>query len=338
MASLDIGIDLGTSSIVAGSRKKGVLINEPSVVALDRRTGKVLFIGRKVYEMMGREPRNIEIVSPLEQGVISNYRLTGELVRYLLRQVGRHHMLKPRVIACVPSGVTGVEAQSVIDATMDAGARSVILMEEPLAAAIGAGLNIAKAVGNLVVDIGGGTTDVAVLSMNGIVSKSSVRIAGGAFDEAILRHLRLDHNMLVGPRTAEDIKKELGNVWRSAPEKEMEIKGRGIVTGLPTKINLLRSELYVPLLEVAQQIASCVQQALERVPPELAGDIRTNGLLLTGGGAMIGGLDSYLEEVLRVPARLADDPTQCVAKGTIMAFDYIGTDFDGFILPGTALH
>lgn len=333
MASLDIGLDLGTNTIVAGSVREGILFREPAIIAVDSNTNRILSIGGDIKKMVGREPESLKLIYPLRSGVISNYPMTRALIAHYLKLVGQNHMLKPRVIICVPSGITQVEAMSVVDATMEAGAREVHLIEEPVAAALGAGLDISRPSGKMVVDIGGGTSDAAILSMDGVVSRSSVRVAGNAFDEAIQRYMRNQHNIVIGANTAEQIKMHIGSVWQDSTNLSGVVKGRNVVTGIPDQVPISRKDLYPVLRPVAEAIGGCVQQTFEITPPELVGDIQTNGLLVTGGGGLIHGLDFLFGRILRVPTNLAENPMDCAALGTIRAFDYIGLDFDGFFEP-----
>jgi rod shape-determining protein MreB len=331
LAALDIGIDLGTSTILAGNTTKGVMIREPAVVAINKRSGKVIAVGDDVFCMIGRTPDHIEVIRPLSDGVISNYKMTGVLIRYVLQKIARNQLLKPRLIICVPSAITGVESQSVIDAAVEAGARQVYLIEEPVAAAIGAGLDITKPSGNMIVDIGGGTSDVAVLSLKGVVCKTSIKTAGRTFDDVIARHMRVNYGLLVGEKTAEEIKIQIGSVWPDNPEKEMIAKGRDLVSGLPGKVTVTRSELIPVLQEVAMQIFQAAQNVLERTPPELVGDIRTSGIVMTGGGALLDGLDAFIGRGAKVKTSIAENPIECVAMGTAKSFAYLGELFDGFL-------
>ena len=337
MASLDIGIDLGTCTTVAAGRD-GEIIREPSILAIRTKTGEILDVGENVYHMLGRTHNNIRIVKPIADGVVSDYRMTEALIRHMLGKICKNQLIKPRVIVCVPSVITSVESQSVIDATVAAGARQVYLIEEPVAAAIGAGIDISRPEGNLIVDIGGGTCDIAVLSLGGVVCKHSMRVAGSAFDNTIIRHMRTEHNMLVGEKTAEATKFAVGSVWHGSEDLVYDVKGRNLLTGLPTKVAISRSELMGGLSEVAMQIAQAVQSVLERTPPELVGDIKSNGLVLTGGSALINGMDNLLTKAIGVNAYLASDAVDCVAKGTVKSFGFLGTLFDGFVHPATHVH
>ena len=335
---MDIGIDLGTSNIIASDSQRGEIISEPAVAAIDRRTGKIICIGAEVYKMIGRTPANIQVVHPLRDGVISDFSVTEALIRHVLDKISPSHFVKPRVILCVPSAITNVESQAVIDAAVRAGARTVYLIEEPVAAAIGAGMDISKPMGNLVVDIGGGTCDIAVLSLNGIVCKTSLKVAGNKFDEAITKYLRGAYNLLVGERMAEALKMEIGSVWLRSPECYADAKGRDLLTGLPKKITVSRSEMLEALLEPADAIVHALQSVMERTPPELVGDIRTNGILLTGGGALLNGIDKLLELKVKVPVQVAERAMECVAVGTAKSFDYLDKLFDGFVHTSTHTH
>ena len=331
MSALDIGIDLGTSTILAGSAASGTLAKEPSIVAVNKKSGKVLAVGTQVYNMVGRTPDYIDVIRPLSDGVISHYKMTGTLIRHILGKIHTNRLLRPRLIICVPSAVTEVESQSIVDAAIkEAGARQVFLLEEPMAAALGAGLDISQPIGRMIVDIGGGTTDVAVLSLWGTVCKASAKVSGHSFDEVIVRHMRSHYHLLIGEKTAEEVKVKIGSVWPDNEDCETEVKGRDIVTGLPGKAMVTRAELIPALQEVAAQILQAAQSVLERTPPELVGDIRTNGLLMTGGGAMINGLDQFLSRGTTVACALAENPVECVAKGTIIGFDHRRELFEGF--------
>lgn len=338
MASLDIGIDLGTFSIIASDSTRGIVVKEPSVVAVNRRTGAIIGIGTEVYKMIGRTPGNIEVIRPLSDGVISDYKMTEVLISYLLKKMCTNTILRPRVTICVPSGITDVESQAVIDAAVSAGARKVYLIEEPVAAAIGAGVELALPNGNLIVDIGGGTCDIAVLSLNGIVCKTSLRVAGQKFDEAIIKYIRSAYNVLIGEKTAEALKIDVGSVYRDSGERIADAKGRDLLSGLPKKIQIRRSELYPVLHEVAVQIVRAVQSVLEKTPPELVGDIRSNGIILTGGGSLIDGLCALMEAGTRVPTKIAENPVDCVAIGTSKSFAYLDKLFDGFVHTSTHVH
>jgi len=331
MAALDIGIDLGTCSIYAMDHSGGTVLREPSVVALDKRTGKVIGAGSKVLDMVGKAPGHIEVVHPLRDGVISDFTTTEVLINHLLKKITNNQLLKPRVCLCVPSAITGVEVQAVIDATVSAGARKVYLIEEPVAAAIGAGIDLSLPHGNMIVDVGGGTCDIAVLSLNGIVCKTSLKVAGHAFDEALIRYIKQQHNLLIGTPTAERIKIEAGAVMAGFEPATAYAKGRDLVSGLPKKVAVTREDTLVPLGEPMGLILQAIVSVLERTPPELAADIRTGGVILTGGGALVTGFAAAVERRANIPARLAPDPERCVAIGTAKSFNYLGKLYDGFV-------
>ena len=315
--STDLGIDLGTSNVLVYVDGKGVVIREPSVVAMDKNSGKVLQVGAAARNMLGRTPGNLVAMRPLKDGVISDHEMTVKLLQALFRKAIKTSMFnpKPRVVVCVPSGVTEVEERSVINAAIEAGARRVYLIEEPLAAAMGAGLDIKGPNGHMVVDIGGGTTDIAVLSLNGVAVSSSLKIAGDAFDEAIARYVRRKHGVVIGQVTAEEIKIRIGCVYPRPEDISMLVKGRDTKTGMPRELTLLSSEIFEVLRRPARQIADEVLSVLEETSPELVGDISANGITLTGGGRQIWGMDSLLSERTGVPCTLADDPDSCVAYG-----------------------
>ena len=315
--STDLGIDLGTSNVLVYVDGKGVVIREPSVVAMDKNSGKVLQVGAAARNMLGRTPGNVVAMRPLKDGVISDHEMTVKLLQALFRKAIKTSMFnpKPRVVVCVPSGVTEVEERSVINAAIEAGARRVYLIEEPLAAAMGAGLDIKGPNGHMVVDIGGGTTDIAVLSLNGVAVSSSLKIAGDAFDEAIARYVRRKHGVVIGQVTAEEIKVRIGCVYPRPEDISMLVKGRDTKTGMPRELTLLSSEIFEVLRRPARQIADEVLSVLEETSPELVGDISANGITLTGGGSQIWGMGSLLSERTGVPCTLADDPDSCVAYG-----------------------
>ena len=315
--STDLGIDLGTSNVLVYVDGKGVVIREPSVVAMDKNSGKVLQVGAAARNMLGRTPGNLVAMRPLKDGVISDHEMTVKLLQALFRKAIKTSMFnpKPRVVVCGPSGVTEVEERSVINAAIEAGARRVYLIEEPLAAAMGAGLDIKGPNGHMVVEIGGGTTDIAVLSLNGVAVSSSLKIAGDAFDEAIARYVRRKHGVVIGQVTAEEIKIRIGCVYPRPEDISTLVKGRDTKTGMPRELTLLSSEIFEVLRRPARQIADEVLSVLEETSPELVGDISANGITLTGGGSQIWGMDSLLSERTGVPCTLADDPDSCVAYG-----------------------
>ena len=315
--SHDLGIDLGTANVLIYVDGKGVVVREPSVVAVDKNTGKILQVGSAARNMLGRTPGNVVAMHPLKDGVISDHEMTVKMLQSLFREISKSSWLtpKPRVVICVPSGVTEVEERTVINAAIDAGARRVYLIEEPLAAALGAGLDIKGPNGQMVVDIGCGTTDIAVLSLNGVASSSSIKVAGSAFDEAIGRYVRRKHGVVIGQVTAEDVKIRIGCVYPRPENVSMNVKGRDAKTGMPREVTLLSSEIYEILRRPARQIADEVLSVLEETSPELVSDIAENGITLTGGGSPIWGMDKLLTERTDIRCRLADDPDSCVAYG-----------------------
>ena len=315
-AGTDIGIDLGTASVLVYVKGKGVVLKEPSVVAFDRNTNKIKAIGEEARLMLGRTPGNIVAVRPLRQGVISDYTVTEKMLSYFIdRTVGKSLFgRKPRISVCVPSGATEVEKKAVEDATYQAGARDVSIIEEPVAAAIGAGIDIAKPCGNMIVDIGGGTADIAVISLGGVVVSNSIKVAGDDFDEAIVRFMRKKHNLLIGERTAEDIKINVGTVYKRPENLTMDVRGRNLVTGLPKTVTVTSEETEEALREPAYQIVDAVHNVLERTPPELAADISDRGIVLTGGGSLIQGLEELIEEKTGINTMTAEDPLTAVAK------------------------
>lgn len=296
MFDTDIGIDLGTASILVYIKGKGVVLKEPSVVAIDRDTDTIRAIGEEARLMIGRTPGNIVAVRPLRQGVISNYSVTEQMIKYFIQKaVGKRSYKKPRISICVPSGATEVETKAVEDASFQAGAREVFIVEEPLAAAIGAGIDISKPCGNMVVDIGGGTTDIAVISLGATVESTSVKVAGDDFDDAIVRYMRKKHNLLVGERTAEEIKIGIGTCFKKTEVKKMEVRGRNLVTGLPKIIEVTSEEVEEALREATTQIVEAIHGVLENTPPELSADIAVRGIVLTGGGCLLDGLEELIE-------------------------------------------
>ena len=317
MASTDIGIDLGTASILVYVKGKGVVIKEPSVVAFDRDANKIKAIGEEARMMLGRTPGNIVAIRPLRKGVISDYTVTEQMLKYFIQKAtGRMSFRKPRISICVPVSITEVERKAVEDATYQAGARDVTLIDEPIAAAIGAGIDISRPCGNMIVDIGGGTCDVAVISLDGIVVSSSLKIAGDDFDEAIIRYVRKKHNLLIGERTAEDIKITIGTAIERPDQKVMEVRGRDLVTGLPKTVRVTSEETRDALKETTSQIVEAVHGVLERTPPELASDVVARGIVLTGGGALLNGLEELIELKTGINTVTAEDAMTAVAIGT----------------------
>ena len=327
-AGTDIGIDLGTASVLVYVKGKGVVLKEPSVVAFDRNTNKIKAIGEEARLMLGRTPGNIVAVRPLRQGVISDYTVTEKMLSYFIsRTVGKSLFgRKPRISVCVPSGATEVEKKAVEDATYQAGAREVSIIEEPVAAAIGAGIDIAKPCGNMIVDIGGGTADIAVISLGGVVVSNSIKVAGDDFDEAIVRFMRKKHNLLIGERTAEEIKINVGTVYKRPENLTMDVRGRNLVTGLPKTVTVTSEETEEALREPAYQIVDAVHNVLERTPPELAADISDRGIVLTGGGSLIQGLEELIEEKTGINTMTAEDPLTAVAIGTGKYVEYLADD------------
>ena len=319
----DIGTDLGTATVIIYVKGKGIVLKEPSVVAYDTRSGKVLCVGQEAYTMIGRTPDRIRAVKPLDQGVISDNELCEKMLQHFLKKVYQNALLKPRVALCVPSAITDVESRAVVEAAVKAGARKVYLIEEPVAAAIGAKIDISKPSGHLVLDIGGGTADIAVLSLNGIVQKESIKLGGDKFDQAVVRYLRERYGLLIGEKMAEMVKREIGTVGREPGNEVFDVKGRNLTTGLPEKRSISAAELRPCLLEIAQQIVSAMQSVLERTPPELVGDIFTSGAVMTGGGSLLRGLDELIEEKLHIKAEVAESAEECVAIGTGCCFDFI---------------
>ena len=315
--SVDIGIDLGPASVLVYVRGKGVILKEPSVVAFDRDTNVIKAIGEEARLMLGRTPGNIIAVRPLRQGVISDYTVTEKMIKYFVQKaVGRRMFKKPRISICVPSGVTEVEKKAVEEATFAAGAREVHLIEEPVAAAIGSGIDISKACGNMIVDIGGGTADIAVISLGGAVVNTSIKLAGDDFDEAIVRYMRKKHNLLIGDMTAEDIKIKIGTTYPLVEEERLEVRGRNLVTGLPKTVTVTSTETEEALRETTSQIVEAVIAVLEQTPPELSADILDRGIVLTGGGSMLRGLEELIEERTGIHTMTAEDPLKVVAIGT----------------------
>ena len=317
MAGTDVGIDLGTASILVYIKGKGVVLKEPSVVAFDRDTNKIKAIGEEARLMLGRTPGNIVAVRPLRQGVISDYTVTEKMLKFFIQKaIGKKTFRKPKIAVCVPSGVTEVEKKAVEDATYQAGAREVFIIEEPIAAAIGAGIDISRPCGSMIVDIGGGTTDIAVISLGGTVDSTSTKIPGDDFHEAIVRYMRKKHNLLIGERTAEDIKIKVGSCYPRAQVDSIDVRGRNLVTGLPKTVTVTSEETEEALKEATAQIVEAVHSVLERTPPELTADIADRGIVLTGGGALLRGLEELLESKTGINTMTAEEPMQCVAIGT----------------------
>ena len=321
----DIGIDLGTATVIAYIKGKGIVLREPSVVAVDNNTGDVLAVGQEARRMLGRTPGNIVATRPLKDGVISDYTVTEKMLKYFINKLGGKSVFAPRIMICIPSQVTEVEKKAVIDAASQAGARKVFLIEEPIAAAIGAGIDIAKPCGNMIVDIGGGTTDIAVISLGGSVVSSSIKVAGDKFDEAIVKYIKRKHNVIIGDRTAEELKVNIGCVYPKIQDVEMDVRGRDLGTGLPRTLTISSSEMMEALLETAMMIVDAVHGVLEKTPPELAADISDKGIYMTGGGSLLDGLDKLLQEKTGINVMIAQDTVSCVALGTGKALDNLDT-------------
>ncbi len=315
--SCDIGIDLGTANILVYVRGKGIMVREPSVVALDKETGKILAVGEEARQMIGRTPGNIIAVRPLKDGVIADYDVTETMLKYFIEKVSpKPRLFRPQVVVCIPSGVTSVEKRAVLEAAMQAGAKNTYLIEEPMAAAVGAGIDIYEASGNMVVDVGGGTTDIAVISLGGIVISQSLRIGGDKFDEAIIRYIKKMYNLQIGERTAEEVKIQIGSAYPVEEGRTMEIRGRDLVSGLPRTITFTSAESFQAMAEPINSVIDGIKAVLEKTPPELAADIHDKGITLSGGGALLDGFTKLLSEELRVPIHLAEDPLSCVVLGT----------------------
>lgn len=312
----DIGIDLGTASVLVYLKGKGVILKEPSVVAIDQNTNKLLAVGKDARQMLGRTPGNIIATRPLKDGVISDYGITQRMLKHFIKKAVGNSLFKPRVIVCVPSGITGVEKRAVIDASNQSGALKTYLIEEPIAAAIGAGIDISEPNGNMVVDIGGGTTDVAVISLGGIVVSRSIKIAGDEWDEAITKFIRKKYNMMIGERSAEELKLSVGSAYPREIETFKDIRGRNLLTGLPMNVTINSTDMLEALRESTQEIIETIHTVLERTPPELASDIGDKGIIITGGGALLYGLDKLITEKTGIKVIVADDPISCVAIGT----------------------
>ncbi len=323
MFSRDIGIDLGTATVLVYVRGKGIVLKEPSVVAIDKNTDKILKVGREAQQMLGRTPGNIVAIRPLRDGVISQYEITLRMIQYFIRQASGPIIFKPCVMICVPSGITEVEERAVVDACKQAGAKKTVLIEEPVAAAIGAGIDISVPNGNMVIDIGGGTTDIAVISLGGVVVSESIKVAGDKFDEAIIRYVRKKYNVLIGERTAEAIKIAIGSVWTREERKYIDVKGRCLIQGLPRMIRVWSDEMIEALDEPITAIVDAVTSVIERTPPELIGDIVANGIVMTGGGSLLYGLDYLITNVTGIQTRVADKAVSCVALGTGKSLDHI---------------
>jgi rod shape-determining protein MreB len=319
-----MGIDLGTATVLVYIKGKGVILKEPSVVAIDKNQDKVLAVGEEARQMIGRTPGNIVAIRPMRDGVISDYDITEKMLKHFIKKAcGKRRLSAPRIVICVPCEATEVERRAVEHAGRNAGAKKVYLIEEPLAAAIGAGLDITKASGNMVIDIGGGTTDVAVISLGGMVVRESIKVAGDKFDEAIIKYIRKKHKLMIGERTAENLKINIGCAYRQDEEATMDIRGRDLITGLPKNLAVTSEEMREALKETVNLIAECTHSVLEKTPPELAADIADKGIVMTGGGSLLKGLDKLIQEYTKVPVYLAEDPISCVALGTGKVLEYM---------------
>jgi rod shape-determining protein MreB len=327
----DIGLDLGTATILINVKGKGIVLKEPSVIAYDKDREEIVAIGTDARKMLGRTPDNIVAVRPLREGVISNFDLTAQMLKYFIKKVCGNFVFKPRIMICVPAMITEVEERAVYDAAIEAGARRAYLIEEPIAAAIGAGIDISKPCGSMIVDIGGGTTDIAIISLKDTVVSRSLKVAGDKFDEAIAKYVRRKYNVLIGERTSEEIKVEIGCVYPREQMLTMSVKGRCLITGLPKMIEITSEETREAFADVSESIVEAVHSVIERTPPELVGDIAQNGIVLTGGGSLVWGLDKLIKKNTGITAQLAEDPVTCVARGTGFALENIDSIPDGLL-------
>ncbi len=323
LLSRDIGIDLGTATVLVYVKGRGVVLKEPSFVAIDKTTDHITKVGKDARAMLGRNPENIDVIRPLRDGVINQYDITLKMIQYFIRRACGNTVVQPRVMICIPTGINEVEERAVIDAGTQAGARKTYLIEEPVAAALGAGLDIYSPNGKMVVDIGGGTTDVAVISLGGVVVSESVKYAGDKFDEAIMQYVRRKHNVLIGERTAEYIKVKIGAVYEHPEPKEIKVRGRCLLQGLPKEISISSREMLEALMDPISEILDAICSVIEKTPPELIGDIIRDGIVMTGGGSMLFGLDRLIEDVTGIKTRVAKEPADCVVNGTGLALEYL---------------
>lgn len=323
MFSKDMGIDLGTANSLVHVKGKGIVLREPSVVAIQKDTSRVLAVGEEAKQMIGRTPGNIIAIRPMKDGVIADFDITQAMIKHFMTKALRRKasLVRPRVVICVPSGVTPVEERAVKEAAIQAGAREAYLIEEPMAAAIGAGLPVEEPTGNMIVDIGGGTTEVAVISLGGIVTSRSIRIGGDEMDDAIIQHIKRTYNLMIGERTAEQIKMEIGNAYPLAKTETFEVRGRDLVSGLPKTVLITSEEIYKALSEPVSAIIDAIKVTLEKTPPELAADIMDRGIVMAGGGSLLRGLDKLVSEQTGMPVHIADEPLSCVALGTGKALE-----------------
>ena len=319
----DMAVDLGTANTLVYVRGRGIVLSEPSVVAIDQRTGEVHAVGIEAKRMLGRTPGTISAIRPLKDGVIADFDVTEQMLRHFIQKVHHNRFAHPRVVVCVPSGVTGVEKRAVEEATLSAGARQAYLIEEPMAAAIGAGLPVSEPTGNMIVDIGGGTTEVAVISLGGIVVSQSIRVGGDEMDEAIMAHIKKEYKLLIGQQTAEELKLEIGSAWELPQEVSAEVRGRDMLTGLPKTVVISSEETRRALDEPVGQIIDAIKSTLDKTPPELAADIMDRGIVLAGGGALLNGLADRLRDETQMPVQLAESPLTCVAVGSGRSLELI---------------
>ena len=314
--SRDIGIDLGTATVVVYAEDLGIVMKEPSVVVIDKATDKVIKVGKEAEQMLGRTPDSVVAMRPLKDGTINEYEVTERMLQYFIRRASQRSLMKPRVMITVPSGITDVEQRAILEAAREAGAKRTFLVEAPIAAALGAGLDINTPIGNMTVDIGGGVTEVAVISLGGIVVSKTVKVGGDSFDEAIVDYVRDTYGLIIGERTAESIKIKIGEVYEHKEEKTVEVKGRDVVTGLPKEINLSSREMISATYEPMTELIDAICDVIEHTPPELVGDILHNGIVLCGGGSLLGGLDKLIHRVTGIKTLRAAEPATCVALGT----------------------
>ena len=331
MLSKDIGIDLGTATVLVFVEGKGILLNEPSVVAVNTETDMITKVGKEAQAMLGRNPENISVIRPLENGVISQYEVTQKMIQYFIRRACGGSVIPPRVVICVPSGTTEVEQRAVIDAGVQAGARKTYLIEEPVAAALGAGVDIFSPTGNMIIDIGGGTTDVAVMSLGGVVVSKSIKVAGNKFDAAIMKYMRRKYNVIIGERTAELVKMKIGAVYEHPVAKEYDVKGRCLLQGLPKVVRVSSKEMLEAMMEPITDVLDAIYAVIENTPPELIGDILKGGIVMTGGSSLLYGLDKLIAELTGIKTRVAERPELCVVKGTGKALEYLSGQSEGIL-------
>lgn len=327
---MDIGIDLGTANVIITMGNNGIVLNEASIVAFNTRTEQVIAIGTEAYKMLGKAPEHILVVQPLSDGVISDHKMTEHMVTAFIEKITGQRLFMPNIVMCIPSSITDVESRAVVEAAKTAGARKVYLLEEPVAALLGAGVDISTPNGNMIVDIGGGTTDVAIVSMNGIVSKASIKVAGNKLDREIVKYISNRYRVLIGEKMAEMAKISAANVYNPDGSRSIVVKGRHLIRGLPECIEISDYDIYEATIECINEIIAAVKSVFENTPPELVGDICKNGIYLTGGGALLYGIDKLISSEINVPCIIADDPLSCVARGAQLSFKYIDKLLDGF--------